>query len=231
MRSAKLTTDQVLDVFTDELTSRGGNITDTFNDGRRLFCRSVLPLADKVRPGDQINGGIALKATDEQICVYPYTFREWCRNGAIHAETVGSLVIEGLHQLAPYFVLQSIREGIDQCAAPEVFNGTMNKMRHTLESKVDLILNLMPLLSGFSGRDATRFFSDILDRLFEEKEHTQFGLANAITSLARDTGDPQPHWDLEELGGGLLIAAPTRLPKDGARAAQSNRTGTAVSVA
>src|SRR3954462_14565663 len=125
MRLEKLTTDQVIEVFTEELTSRGGHVTDAFNDGRRLFCRSVLPLCDQVRKGDDIHGGIALKFTDEQICVYPYTFRQVCRNGAISAESVGSLVIEGLDYLAPHFILQSIREGIDACSTPEIFHNTM----------------------------------------------------------------------------------------------------------
>jgi hypothetical protein len=110
MRSEMLTTDKVLEVFTDEHARR--KITDTFNDGRRLFCRSTLPQADQVRPGDSFHAGIAIKATDEQICVYPYTFRLLCQNGAIRAQSVGSVCIEGLDQLQPYPTLMHIREAI-----------------------------------------------------------------------------------------------------------------------
>ena len=220
MRNGKLTTDQVLDVFGDELASRGGKITDTFNDGRRLFARSVLPFADEVRGGDNINGGIALKATDEQICVYPYTFRVICRNGAIRAESAGSLVIEGLAQLAPYFISQSLREGIDACCDPEIFKNTIKRMRDSAEMELDTALNLLPLFSRQKGLIGSDIFAKIVDRFFGERDKTQFGLGNAITSVARDSKDPEQRWNLEELGGGLLVAVLPQVPQDSGLAAE-----------
>jgi hypothetical protein len=221
MRSEMLTTDKVLEVFTDELAARQGKVTDTFNDGRRLFCRSTLPQADQVRPGDGFHAGIALKATDEQICVYPYTFRLVCRNGAVRAQSVGSLVIEGVCELAPCSVLQSIREGIEACAAPEVFSDTMNRMRRATETQIDNVLNLLPMLSIFSQAGRTDLMSQILNVFFKEKNQTQYSFANAITAIARDTSDPQERWDLEELGGGLLVAIAPKPPHDSARAKPS----------
>ena len=36
---------------------------------------------------------------------------------------------------------------------------------------------------------------------------------NAVTSLVRDTRDPEVRWRLEELGGGIpALVAPTRKP-------------------
>ena len=35
--TAGLTTAQILDVFTSEVSAHGGQVTDTFDDGRRLF--------------------------------------------------------------------------------------------------------------------------------------------------------------------------------------------------
>jgi hypothetical protein len=218
MLSQKLTTDQVLEVFTDEIASRGGKVTDTFNDGRRLFCRSVLPIEGTVRPGDRLHGGIALKATDEQICVYPYTFRLVCRNGAIRSKSVGSLSIEGLEHLATYFIMQSIRDGIDACSAPEIFHDTMNKIRTVANHELEMALDLMTFFSTHSGALGAGVFAQILERFFDEKDKTQFALANAITSTARDTKDPQARWNLEELGGGLLIALLPRIPQGSAHA-------------
>src|SRR5438067_1615114 len=83
-----LTTEEILAAFTDEIASHRGRVTDTFDDGRRLFARSVVPLIEAVRPGDQLQGGVALKATDDEVCVYPYIFRLICRNGAIMAHTI-----------------------------------------------------------------------------------------------------------------------------------------------
>lgn len=218
MRSEMLTTEKVLEVFTDELAARKGKITDTFNDGRRLFCRGIFPQLENVRPGDALNGGVAIKATDEQICVYPYTFRVLCQNGAIRAQSVGSICIEGLDQLQPYPTLMHIREAIDACSAPEVFADTMTRMRSVASTQIDMMLNFAAYFSTHPCKAAAEMMSKILDRFFEEKDQTQFGLANAITSVARDTSDPEKRWDLEEFGGGLLIAIAPKLPRDSARA-------------
>ena len=59
--ASTLTTAQVLDVFTEEVAAHGGRVIDTFHDGRRLFTRSVLPRLEEVRPGDGVQGGVALK--------------------------------------------------------------------------------------------------------------------------------------------------------------------------
>jgi len=42
MIDGTLTTDRILDIFTDEVQNRNGRVTDTFHDGRRLFVRSLL---------------------------------------------------------------------------------------------------------------------------------------------------------------------------------------------
>jgi hypothetical protein len=46
----------------------------------------------------------------------------------------------------------------------------------------------------------------IASRFFEDPARSQFALANAVTSVARDTRDPELRWRLEEFGGGLLTA-------------------------
>jgi hypothetical protein len=52
------------------------------------------------------------------------------------------------------------------------------------------------------------------ERFGQEGDPTMYGLVNAVTSVARDTSDPDLRWKLEEAGG-LLIAhgpwAPTRV--------------------
>jgi len=65
LSSSNLTTAQVLAVFAEEVAARGGHVTDTFDDGQRLLTRSVLPRIEEVRAGDQVQGGVALKASAE----------------------------------------------------------------------------------------------------------------------------------------------------------------------
>jgi hypothetical protein len=43
-----------------------------------------------------------------------------------------------------------------------------------------------------------------MERFFQEADRSRFALMNAVTSVARDTRDPEVRWRLEELGGGIL---------------------------
>jgi hypothetical protein len=55
---------------------------------------------------------------------------------------------------------------------------------------------------------------DILDRFTKGSDRSRFGLMNAVTSLARDTRDPELRWRLEELGG-AIPAGRVPSPKSG----------------
>ena len=228
--SSNLTTAQILAVFAEEVAARGGCITDTFRDDRRLFTRSILPHVEEVRHGDHVQGGVALKATPAGVWLYPYLFRLVCRNGAIIAETLEARSLGDLPQQEPDTALQSIREGIEVCCAREVFMGTVRKMRTACEAEVDLALALLPLLSRLSTQANAELLAQIMDHFFREGDRSQFGLANAVTAVARDTRDPELRWNLEEFGGGVAIGIVPRHPADGGPAATA-RLGRAPSVA
>jgi hypothetical protein len=215
---ANLTTEQILTVFSEEIAARDGRVTDTFHDGRRLFTRSVLPHVEHVRPGDGVQGGIALKAIEEKVWLYPYLFRLVCRNGAIVAETIETHSLEGLHEWEPETALQAVRDGIDACCAPEVFLGNVCKMRAACEVQADAALNLLPLFSRLPAGVGAQVLTQILDQFFREGDSSQFGLGNAVTAIARDTRDPELRWNLEEFGGGVAIGIVPRPLADGGRA-------------
>ena len=215
-----LTTARVLDVFTEEIAARGGRVTDTFHEGGRLFTRSVLAPVEEVRPGDGLQGGVALKATTEGLCLYPYVFRQVCRNGAIMAETLEARSLENLREYDPEVAVECIREGIGACCAREVFRNTVRKMRTACETRADAALNMLPLLSRLSALGNVGLVSQIMRQFFHEGDESQFGLANAFTAVARDTQDPELRWNLEELGGGIAVGIVPHLPAGGGRAAR-----------
>jgi hypothetical protein len=219
-----LTTARILEAFEEEIASRGGNVTDTFHDGRRLFTRSVFDRVLEVRPGDRLQGGVALKATKVEICLYPYAFRQVCRNGAIMAHTISSRVIRDLPDQETETVLERVREGVAACCEPDVFPGVVRQMRTASEGHVDLALNLLPFLSRLSGSAGAQLVASLMDRFFRDGDQSHFGLGNAITAVARDTEDPELRWNLEEFGGGILIGAAPRYPigRGGAAAVRSD---------
>ena len=82
MRSPELTTSAISAVFTEGVEAHAGRVTETLDDGDRLFSRSLLPFIEEVRPKDRLQGGLALMATRREIRLHPYLFRQVCCNGA-----------------------------------------------------------------------------------------------------------------------------------------------------
>ncbi len=217
--SSSLTTANFLDVFTESVAARGGQVTDTVDDGERLLTRAVLPAVEEVRPKDRVQGGMALKATKKGVWLYPYFFRLVCQNGAIIAETLESRSFVDLHLQDPDMALQSIRECIDVCCDKEEFTNTISRMRTASQSDASIAITMLPLLSQLSKMGNVELLSQIMDGFFREGDRSQFGLANAVTAVARDTRDPELRWDLEEFGGGVAIGKVPSHPSDSGRSA------------
>src|SRR5258708_18408321 len=157
-----LTTARILTVFTEEVEARRGHVTETFNDGQRLFTRSILPHLAEVRPRDRVQGGVALKATGADIWLYPYLFRLVCKNGAIIAQTLETRPLADLHLLEPDAALCAVRESIEACCAGEVFTDVIGKMRTACDRQADFLLTLMPLLSQHSRHRDVEMLSPVM---------------------------------------------------------------------
>ena len=107
-----LTTAAIQAAFSEEITAMGGTVKDVFNDGERLFARSILTRTREVVPRDRVQDGVALRATEGEICVHPYTFRQVCSNGAIIVQSVQSRRIEDLGFLDPDEAESAVREAV-----------------------------------------------------------------------------------------------------------------------
>lgn len=210
----ELTTSRILTEFSAEIERHQGTVTDTFEDGRRLFVRSVLPETQFVQTADALQGGVALRATEEAICIHPYLFRQVCRNGAITAHTVASWELNEPWLQPVEETLAALRNSITACCCPEVFSGTVRQMRSAVRSHVDLAITLMPMLSRLGRHAATGLLTSLMGRFLTDGDRSRFGLINAVTATARDTQDPELRWRLEELGGGLIVET-SRQPKAG----------------
>ncbi len=199
-----LTTAAIQAAFSEEITAMGGTVKDVFNDGERLFARSILTRTREVVPRDRVQDGVALRATEGEICVHPYTFRQVCSNGAIIVQSVQSRRIEDLGFLDPDEAESAVREAVRACCAEESFEAFAAEMRSASEERADRwLVNLMPMLSRLPQQDAPRILAAILERFTRDADSSRFGLMNAVTSVARDTTDPDLRWRLEELGGGI----------------------------
>jgi hypothetical protein len=248
-----LTTARILAVFSEEVTVRRGEVTQTFDDGKRLFSRALLSHVAEVGPGDQVGGGVAIKATGDGVWLYPYTLRRVCTNGAIAARTLEERPIADPHLQQPELVLEAVRSTVEACCKAEVFTRAIGEMRKGCEARAtDLLLQILPLLSRSSdlisgliersvrekkapdanspqatalevreailsalmpalsrpsaqpGHPAPHhadLMTGVLSQYRKEGDRSRFGLAQAITAVARDVQDPELKWDLEKLGG------------------------------
>jgi hypothetical protein len=117
-----------------------------------------------------------------------------------------------------------LREAIQACCAKEAFTVAAQQMRSAREVQADFALNFLPLLSRLTSQVGSKLLSDIMDRFFTETDQSRFGLINAVTSLARDTRDPELRWGLEELGGGIAAQVDPKPVPDNPAAAKAHHS-------
>jgi hypothetical protein len=213
-----LTTTEIHEAFAAEVQAAGGTVTEAFDDGRRLFARSVLPRLEEVRPRDQVQGGVALRAEQTEVWVYPYVFRLVCRNGAIWAHALESRSIKVDDCPEPEEAITAIRETVQACCADEVFAARVSEMRTARTADAtDTMLNMMAMLGHLSPRVRTQVMQSVLGQFASAGDSSRFGLMNAVTATAREIRDPELRWRLEEFGGGIAaLRTPKTPPGDSA---------------
>ncbi|MFN2567646.1 MAG: hypothetical protein ABR499_21840 [Gemmatimonadaceae bacterium] len=205
---------EIRETFEQEVIALGGTVPDVYAEGDLLFARAVLPGAAEVRPGDRIHGGIALRTHDTEVLVHPYTYRVVCTNGAIAAFATGSRVVERVEVAAPSTainaVLDDLRAAVRACATPATLDATVSTMRSATQRDADVMLHMLPVLPHMPPGVRASLLRTIVRRFEAGRDRSVFGLVNAVTSVARDTSDPEIRWRLEELGGGMLARLPER---------------------
>jgi hypothetical protein len=205
-----LTASELSAIFAEEVKKVGGRVTETIDAKPLFFARSVLPGVREVARGDRLQGGVALRASDEEILVHPYVFRQVCTNGAIRAHAIETrhLVREEFGEFGGADVAEALREAVRTCCAPEAFAAGVGEMRSARLADADLDLALMPIAARVPPQVAAEILGSVSRRFRAGRDRSRFGLMNAVTSVARDTRDPELRWRLEALGGGIPIAAP-----------------------
>jgi hypothetical protein len=198
-----LTTFGIRAIFAEEIAAAGGSVANAFDDGNRLFMRAILPAEAEVKTKDSVRGGVAIRATEEEISIHPYVFRQVCKNGAIIAHAIESrhLTIADVPFDTEEAIVEALREAIQLCCSEEAFRTAASEMRLTARTEVDTALALMPMLSRLRAEFAPEILTAIVDRFFDARDNSPFGLLNAVTSVARDTSDPDVRWRLEVIGG------------------------------
>lgn len=212
--NASLTTAQIKAVFTEEIASAGGKVTDTFDDGTLIFSRAVLPQNEEIARKDRVDQGVALKGAWEDLWVHPYIYRRVCINGAIVAQAVATNHVQNTAELNPIEVELRLREAVHTCCTEQDFEGFTDRLKRTRSIWVNPRVDLLPHLSRLPADQAPEIIEEVYRRFTEGADESRYGLINAVTSLARDSRNPDMRWSLEAAGGALMMATtPTEPPK------------------
>jgi hypothetical protein len=203
---------EILDAFEHEVRELGGTVRDVYAEGDLLFARAILPDEMDVRPGDRVHGGVAVRTHDTEILVHPYTYRVVCTNGAISASSSGSRVVQRVELAAPTAVIDGVlydlRDAIHASGNPPALQHTVSAMRSAADREADMLFQLMTALPHMPPGVRASVVRTIVRRFEAEGDRSTLGLVNAVTSVARDTTDPELRWRLEEVGGGMLAWLP-----------------------
>ncbi|MHC4341434.1 MAG: DUF932 domain-containing protein [Planctomycetota bacterium] len=211
-------TDTVLELFREVVEELDGRVSDAFNDGQRLFARSILPAAMRVSGDDVVEPGVALRYMNDTVEVRPYVHRVVCRNGAILAFSGHG---RSIHFATPDQDRDAIRQAIHAAAAPETFHEFVVTMRESRRHRPDPALFLIAFRRRAGFDDAAML--DVLERFRKDGGFTLFAMANAVTALARDTRDPVKRWDREAAGAEIFARVLRPVPVKSSHASQARR--------
>lgn len=198
-------------IYIEEIEGVGGKLANCFEDDSWLFIRSVLPRLREVTPRDNVQGGVALRAISQDITVCPYVFRQLCANGAILAHVVDTQQVSQSAALTVAEKESMLRGAIQKSCADQVFAAAIDQLRLARRTPADLGLSLLPHLGELPRELAQRVMDYVSDKWTKGPDRSQYGLMNTITSLARDTADPQQRWALEALGGEIGMPISSRM--------------------
>ena len=126
-----LTAREIGSIFAEEIDAVGGRVTETIDADPLLFAHSVLPEAREVDKGDLVQGGVALRATDQEILVHPYIFRQVCTNGepsAAHAVQTQQIRRADFPEFAGEDVACALREAVRMSSGHDAFGEGVEEM-------------------------------------------------------------------------------------------------------
>lgn len=201
-------------VFAEEMSALGGRILDTLDDGKRLYARAMLPAVEEVQPQDKLQGGVALRATDDEVVLCPFVFRQVCTNGLVVSQSgqARRFTLGQFDRVEPF--LFEFRFAIQSACQLDEFRSNVERMRASLMqpfSRVFVPLAVrtrLPLIGTAGLEDVIR---QVLAEFDRERDHTRFGLMNALTAVGRDTRDPELRWRLEVCGARVSLGPISQL--------------------
>lgn len=197
---------------------------------RKMYLRAVLPkLEFEVRKGDIVQFGLSISNSEigqGALEVAIYALRLICLNGAVMEDgkqrknhVGGSLGDE----LATEYLADETRKAVDEAfflklrdttkhmLTEAVVLGSVHKMRDAAETKIPVRPDKMVTELGRRMSLSLSESDGVLEFLMNGGDMTQWGMANAFTSMAKEVGehDGDRSDELERIGGKIISLTQT----------------------
>ncbi|TAE51828.1 MAG: hypothetical protein EAZ89_09525 [Bacteroidetes bacterium] len=178
----------------------------------KTFLRAVTSTKTTISQGDDLQGGVAVMADEQEATIAAFSLRLVCSNGMIAPV---SHFYEKL-SLNP-FLEESLEKSLHTAlhTSEEILQKTTEQFRHAkqipmspamvqqIEVILDSLSNLIESLGG--GIRLSRIRMLTMRRV--RRSESLFDAVNAMTDLARDLPDPSLRWQMEAIAGDCLMGA------------------------
>jgi hypothetical protein len=142
----------------------------------------------------------AVRSTVEACCKAEVFTRAFGKMRKGREATATDLLFRILPLLSGSIDLGLIERSVREKKAPDI-----NTPQATALKSEAILSALMPALFRRSAPYHGDLMTGVLRRYGKEGDRSRFGLAQAITAVARDVQDPELKWDLEKLGGAVAL--------------------------
>ena len=209
-----ISNDTIQDVFQGEIQQLGGENLRVYSDERFLVIRALLPQIGEVAKNDAMQNGVALCATQSDINVMPFMQRQVCRNGAVLSHSLEATRLDRLETDEAWTTF-ALGRAARACGREELFANNLNRVAQTRFRPIDKALNILGYLGENSKGLSSSIRRQVMRRLLEHEDQTEYGIMNAVTWVAKEVRSEHTTWALQTLGGkiGLNYAKlPERKP-------------------
>ncbi len=210
---------QVIKAAGEKATQYGAKVAKCELTNTRLYMKLVVPhIIEEIRAGDKLIQGIVFSNSEVGAGSFraePFAMRLICKNGMIGMDTVsrihlGSKMEEGLwkseetENLEIHTIYSQVKDLVEATFNPDKFRMWMEALRQTTEVKLNDPSDAVKNIVG-EYKIPEYMTDNILNALVSEGDPTQYGLINAVTTVAGQTDNIDHRIDLERIGGELSV--------------------------
>ena len=212
----------VASLVVPKLLELGADIKSCQLTDKRLYIQAVYPSVDgEIKTGDIVQAGVCITNSDvgySSCRVEPLIYRVVCSNGMISKVTlkkyhVGSLIqsesdvpteviSDNTRKLKIEAVLSEMSDVLDYSFNDEFFQEEIKRLQESAGRKIEAG-KIESTVQSVSGRFnlLKHEAEETMHRLIEGLDLSQYGLGNAITSMANDVSNYDRAVEYERIGG------------------------------